>query len=218
VVDGHTAGVIVIFALFMAFWFYWAARYPRFLIGIVAGALTQVLIIGKLTLKPFILLASTDYIEGYELQVRILGIPKATSTGQPYYPIYKLAPYRLLTVLAGSFIAYIWTIFPVPITEGSVLRQDVGRSLFLLAKYLSSVTATVDQRIHNEEGDMSIKRSPGRRLQEIRGKLLDEQVVLINSMQQNLVDMDWEPPFGGDFPKQTYSTIINEIQQSVLQQ
>jgi hypothetical protein len=94
----------------------------------------------------------------------------------------------------------------------------VGRSLFLLAKYLSSVTATVDQRIHNEEGDMSIKRSPGRRLQEIRGKLLDEQVVLINSMQQNLVDMDWEPPFGGDFPKHTYSTIINEIQQSVLQQ
>jgi hypothetical protein len=46
VVDGHTAGVIVFFALFMAFWFYWAARYERFLIGIVAGALTHVLIIG----------------------------------------------------------------------------------------------------------------------------------------------------------------------------
>jgi hypothetical protein len=83
VVDGHTAGVIVIFALFMAFWFYWAARYPRFLIGIVAGALTQVLIIGKLTLKHFILLASTDYIEGYECKFEFLEFPKPHQPGSP---------------------------------------------------------------------------------------------------------------------------------------
>jgi hypothetical protein len=147
------------------------------------------------------------------LQVRVLGIPKATATGQPYYPIYELAPYRLLTVAAGSFIAYIWTIFPVPITEGSVLRRDLGRSLFLLAKYLSSVTATVDQRIQNAEGDMTMKSSPGRQLQEMRETLLDQQLALLTSMRQNLVDMDWEPPFGGDFPKRTYVAITNEIQE-----
>ncbi|KIV99451.1 hypothetical protein, variant 1 [Verruconis gallopava] len=197
VADGHTTGVIVVFAFSMAFWFYWAARCPRFLIGIVVGALTQVLIIG------------------YELQVRVLGIAKATSTGQLYYPIYELAPYRLLLVLAGSVVAYIWTIFPVPITEASVLRQNVGRSLFVLAKYLSCVTTTVDQRIHDEEGDVSIKTSPGRRLQDMRGELLDELILLINAMQQNLVDIDWEPPFGGEFPKQAYSALVDEIQNTV---
>jgi hypothetical protein len=151
------------------------------------------------------------------LQVRVLGIPRAIATGQPYYPIYELAPYRLLTVAAGSFIAFIWTIFPVPITEGSVLRRDLGRSLFLLAKYFSSVMATVDQRIQGVEGDMKIKSSPGRQLEKMREKLLDQQIAMINSMRQNLVDMDWEPPFGGDFPKETYAAIINEVQESVSQ-
>jgi hypothetical protein len=159
----------------------------------------------------------TEFLVGYELQVRVIGIPRAISTGQPYYPVYELAPYRLLTVGAGSLIAYIWTIFPVPITEGSILRRDLGRSLFLLAKYLSSVTATIDQRIQNVEGDMTIKSSPGRQVQKMREKLLDQQVALINSMRQNLIDMDWEPPFGGDFPKETYAAIIDEIQESVPQ-
>jgi hypothetical protein len=159
--------------------------------------------------------AFTERILGYELQVRVLGIPRATATGQPYYPLYELAPYRLLTVAAGSFIAYIWTVFPVPITEGSILRRDLGKSLFLLAKYLSAVTVTVDQRIQNEEGDLRIKSSPGRQLQKMREQLLDQQIALINSMRQNLIDMDWEPPFGGDFPKKTYVAIIDEIQESV---
>jgi hypothetical protein len=199
----------------MAFWFYWAARYQRFLIGVVAGSLTHVLVIGMdfIHVSPSSPSAFIECITGYELQVRVLGIPRATATGQPYYPVYELAPYRLLTVAAGSFIAYIWTIFPVPITEGSVLRRDLGRSLFLLAKYLSSVTATVDQRIQDVEGDMTAKSSPGRQLQKMREKLLDQHIILINSMRQNLVDIDWEPPFGGDFPKETYVAIINEIQE-----
>jgi hypothetical protein len=172
---------------------------------------------------PFLLLlfshsAISKRIIGYELQVRVLGIPRATATGQPYYPVYELAPYRLLAVAAGSFIAYVWTIFPVPITEGSILRRDLGKSLFLLAKYLSSVTATVDQRIQGAEGDITIKSSPGRQLQKMREKLLGEQIVLINSMRQNLIDMDWEPSFGGNFPKQTYVAIVNEIQESVVYQ
>lgn len=47
IVNGHTAGVVVFFAISMALWFYWAARLSRLIIGIVAGALTQVLVIGK---------------------------------------------------------------------------------------------------------------------------------------------------------------------------
>jgi hypothetical protein len=46
IVDQKTAGVIVMFFVFMCFYFYWAAKYPRFLTAIVAGALTHVLIVG----------------------------------------------------------------------------------------------------------------------------------------------------------------------------
>jgi hypothetical protein len=46
IVDQKTAGVIAFFFLFQMFYFYWAAKYPRFLVAIVAGALTHVLIIG----------------------------------------------------------------------------------------------------------------------------------------------------------------------------
>lgn len=142
----------------------------------------------------------------------MIGLEQATATGQPYYPIYELAPYRLFAVAAGVTIAYIWTIFPVPITEGSVLRRDLGSSLFLLANYFSSTTSTVEQRVKDKEGDMSLAASPGRRLEKMRQKVLQNQLALLNSMRQNLAFMVWEPSFGGDFPKETYQLIINEVQ------
>ena len=37
-----------------------------------------------------------------------------------------LAPYRLATTMAGIFVAYIFTIFPYPISEGSEVRKDLG--------------------------------------------------------------------------------------------
>jgi hypothetical protein len=123
-----------------------------------------------------------------------------------------LAPYRLLTVGGGCLVAYIWTIFPVPITEGSVLRRDLGASLFLLARYITSVTSSVDQRLHEQEGDTSLKSSPGRRLEKIRLGVLAKEIVLLNSMRQNLAFMAFEPRLGGDFPKKTYEALISEVQ------
>jgi hypothetical protein len=135
-----------------------------------------------------------------------------TATGQSYYPLYELAPYRLLVVGGGCLVAYIWTVFPVPITEGSVLRKDLGGSLFLLANYVSAVTATVDQRLMQKEGDMSLRSSPGQKLENLRLKVLGKQLALLNSMRQNLAFMAWEPTLGGDFPKKTYKAIIDEVQ------
>jgi hypothetical protein len=132
----------------------------------------------------------------------VIGLKLATATGQPHYPMYKIAPWRLLTVAGGVVVGYIWTIFPVPITEGSVLRRDLGTSLFLLANYVSSTTSTVEQRIKDKEGDMSVTTSQGRRLQKMRQKVLQKQLALLNSMRQNLAFMAWEPRFGGDFPKE----------------
>lgn len=140
------------------------------------------------------------------------GIKAATSTGQAFYEIYLLAPYRLLAVGGGVIVAYIFTIFPVPITEASVLRRDLGTSLFLLANYVNSTTSTVDNRLQDKEGDMSLPSSPGRRLEKSRQDLLQKQFALQNSMRRNLSFMDWGPNFGGEFPKEMYTLIIDEVQ------
>ncbi|KAG9235949.1 hypothetical protein BJ875DRAFT_373159 [Amylocarpus encephaloides] len=193
IVDEKVGGVIPVFFFFMMFYFYFAAKYPRFLVAIVAGALTHVLIIG------------------YELQVNVIGLQRATATGQPFYPTYKLAPYRLLTVGSGVLVGYIWTIFPVPITEGSVLRRSLGGSLFLLANYLSCVSATVDRRLQVAEGGEGMA-AHGEELDRARGKLLDRQLSLINGIKGNLGFMTFEPKFGGDFPKEIYEELVDEVQ------
>lgn len=64
----------------------------------------------------------------------------------------------------------------------------------------------------DKEGDMSVSTSPGRLLQKRSHKVLQQQLALLNSMRQNLAFMAWEPGFGGDFPKETYQLIINEVQ------
>ncbi|PVH88337.1 hypothetical protein DL98DRAFT_478193 [Cadophora sp. DSE1049] len=194
IVDQKTAGVIVLFPFFLMFYFYFVARFPRFLIPIVAGCLAHVLVIG------------------YELQVRVIGLEAATATGQPFYPTYKLAPYRLLTVGAGVVVAYIFTIFPVPITEASVLRRDLGGSLFILAKYLSSVTATVDLRLSDEGGDVGLLSSPRRKLEKLMKKSLEKEVVLLNSMRQNIDYLPYDIKVGGEFPTRTYTALVEEVQ------
>ncbi|EME87691.1 uncharacterized protein MYCFIDRAFT_169467 [Pseudocercospora fijiensis CIRAD86] len=67
-------------------------------------------------------------IIGYELQ---------KATANPPTKPYLLAPYRLATVCGGLAVAYIWTIFPCPVSESTELRKDIGASLYLLANLTS---------------------------------------------------------------------------------
>lgn len=83
IVDGHTAGIIVFFFVFMHAGPYILMKYPQY---------TPVGMIGQVTMGLII---------GYELQVRKVGVAVATSNGQAYYPIYELGPIRLATVCAG---------------------------------------------------------------------------------------------------------------------
>lgn len=140
------------------------------------------------------------------------GTKAATGTGQVFYEIYLLATYRLLAVAGGVVIAYIFTIFPIPVTEGYVLRRGLGDSLSLLANCVSSTTSTVDHRLQGKEGDMSLHSSPGWVLEKSRHDILEKQFALLTSMRRNLSFMDWGLSCGGDFPKQAYSSIMDEIQ------
>ena len=161
---------------------YFFIKYPRFIAVFLICIVTQVLIIG------------------YELQVRKIGIAAATASGQPYYPIYELAPYRLACVAGGSFVAFIWTIFPYPLSDRSWIRKDLGSTLHLLANYYSVVQTTIGARMHGTEGDMDSKTSPGRHLEKARHKIFGKLMLLLPSLQQHADWQKWEPTIGGKFP------------------
>jgi hypothetical protein len=112
----------------------------------------------------------------------------------------------------GVTVGYIWTIFPVPITEASVLRRDLGGSLYVLAKYLSCVTATVDQRLlEADEGDGHDK-GHGKNLDKARTKLLSKLIGGIEGMRVNIGFLGFEPRLGGEFPVRIYEDLLEEVQ------
>lgn len=188
--DQKTPGVIVFLFLFVSCAFYVPIKIFRFrVVGIIS-------------------IVTTTMIIGYELQVRKLGETIATSNGQPYYPIYLLAPYRLATVSGGVAVAFIWTFFPYPISEHSVLRQSLGASIYLLANYYSIIHETLDARMRGDEGDLTLKSSAGRKLEKARHKVFSKQMLMLNGLRTYSEFLRWEVPIGGRFPKKQYDSII----------
>lgn len=194
IVDGKTGGVITMLWFFIFVELYFLIRYPRFTVIVILSVITQILIVG------------------YELEVRKIGVKAATSNGQPAYPIYLLAPYRLACVAGGMLVAFIWTFFPYPITERSQLRKDLGASLYLLANFYSVVHTTVRTRILGEEGDLNDKSCPGNKLEKVRSKVYAKQMSLLGGLRQHSAYTSWEPTFGGKFPKAQYDIIIQGVQ------
>ncbi|KAJ6121608.1 hypothetical protein N7512_004073 [Penicillium capsulatum] len=186
-----TPGVIVFLFLFVSAAFYIPIKMFRFrVIGIIS-------------------IVTTAMIIGYELQVRKVGEKIATSNGQPFYPIYLLAPYRLATVSGGIAVAFIWTFFPYPISEHSVLRQSLGASLYLLANYYSIIHETISARMRGDEGDMTLKSSAGRKLEKARHKVFSKQMLMLNGLRTYSEFLQWEVPIGGKFPTEKYDSIIH---------
>jgi hypothetical protein len=190
IVDQKTAGVIVMLWFFIFLEMYFFIKFPRFIAIFLVCIVTQVLIIG------------------YELQVRKIGVVAASASGQPYYAVYLLAPYRLACVAAGSFVAFIWTIFPFPLSDRSWLRKDLGSTLYLLANYYSITHSTISARMHDTEGDMSLKTSPGKRLEKARRKIFGKLLLLLPSLQQHADWQKWELSIGGKFPRVSHSAKV----------
>jgi len=197
IVDGHTAGVLVFFWFFVAWGFFIVLKYPRFIQVGMIYSVTNTLIIG------------------YELQVRKIGVQRSETNGQAYYPIYELAPYRLATVAAGIFVAWIWTIFPYPISEHSELRRNLGSSLYLLANYYSVVIETVKFRIRGDFHDFEAigdKQNPAKKLEKIRQTVFSKSVLVLQGLRTHSDFIRYDVPIGGRFPRQNYDRIIARIQ------
>lgn len=167
IVDGHPAGVLVFFWFVCAWGFYIVLKFPKIIPVGMIFSVTNTLIIG------------------YELQVKKIGVEIAESNGQAYYPIYELAPYRLAAVCAGLFVAYIWTVFPYPISEHSALRKDLGSSLYLLANYYSVVHETVRVRIRGCETNLTDERSPSALLEKARLKVFAKSMLLLQGLRMH---------------------------------
>lgn len=188
--DQKTPGIIVFLFLFVSIGFYVPIKLFRFrVVGLIS-------------------VVTTTMIIGYEFSVRKVGKEVATSNGQAYYPIYELAPYRLAAVSGGIFVAFIWTFFPYPISEHSVLRQSLGASLYLLANYYSIIHETLSARIRGDEGDTSLKTSAGRKLEKARHKVFSKQMLMLAGLRTYSGFLTWEVPIGGRFPKEQYDAII----------
>lgn len=192
--DQHTAGVLVFLWLFVSIGLYIPLKKPQFVIVGMISCVTMTMIIG------------------YQLEVRKVGISKATSNGQPYYPIYEFAPYRLATVLVGLTAAFIWLIFPYPITEHSQIRKGLGGALYLLANYYSIVHELASSRIRGDDGDPDDKESPGARLEKARVKVFSKSMLALNGLRTYSNFVKWEVPIGGKFPKKEYDSIIASVQ------
>ncbi|KAJ5563263.1 hypothetical protein N7535_008427 [Penicillium sp. DV-2018c] len=188
--DRKTPGVLVFLFIFISIALYIPIKLFRFrVVGIIS-------------------IVTTTMIIGYELQVRRVGEQVATSNGQPYYPIYLLAPYRLAVVSGGIAVAFFWTFFPYPISEHSVLRQSLGASLYLLANYYSIIHETISARMRGDEGHYMLRSTAGRKLEKARHKVFSKQMLMLTSLRTYSGFLRWEVPIGGRFPKKQYNSII----------
>ena len=186
IVDGHVPGVIVFLWLFMfcAFWF--VLKKPQMLIVAILSIVTSVLIIG------------------YELQVGVLGIKISESNGQPAYPTYELGAYRLATVVVGIGVAFIWTVFPFPVSETTAIREDLSGVLYMSANYCSLVRETIRSRLGRRDGDPAVKGSRAYVLEKARTAMFTKALVLLSNLEKNSTFLKFRPALGGRFPKEEY--------------
>lgn len=186
IVVGHTAGVIVFLWLWIFLAFYVVLKIPKLIIVGILSLVTAILIIG------------------YELEVQLLGKNIIESNGQPAYPTYLLAPYRLATVAGGLAVAFIWTIFPYPISESTELRKDLGASLYLMANFYSVVHETMMTHISQRGGDPDTKGTRAYHLDKARNAVLSKLILLVTNLRMNSAFSKFQVSLGGRFPREEY--------------
>lgn len=193
--DQKPAAIIPLSYLCFMGGFYVVLKKPKYIISAVISIVTVILVVG------------------YELQDIKIGTKLLASNGQKFYRVYLLGPYRLLTVVVGLAVAFIWTYFPYPITTHATLRNDLGRTLYLLANFYACAHATVETRLRlGLQANEHDKACPIRKLDKARIKVFEKLMVMMNTLREHSEFTRYEPTFGGKFPKQTYDELIEHMQ------
>ena len=120
--------------------------------------------------------------------------------------MYKLAPLRILVTLIGVAVAFVFTLFPVPVTAKDLLRQDLGHQFQLLATIFGITHARYSALVHpNKRADSGI-------LRHTLNKATLQYLGLQTRSTQNLLLTTWEPSFRYQFPRSVYSNLLNSMQ------
>ncbi|KAL2131186.1 hypothetical protein VTI74DRAFT_5434 [Chaetomium olivicolor] len=198
IVNEKVPGAIVFLWFFLFINYYFFVKFPRLMPAVLICIVTQVLIIG------------------YELQVIMIGRAASERTGQPFYPTYLLAPYRVACVAGGSLVAFIWTIFPSPLTDRTWLRRDLSATLYLLANYFGVIGSTLKSNVNGTAGDVNVPGTPAHHLFKVGRKIFGKVMMLVPSMIQHAEWQRWEPTIGGKFPREAYEDIIKRSNRIML--
>jgi hypothetical protein len=111
-------------------------------------------------------------------------------------------------VAGGCFVAFIWTIFPSPLTDRTWLRRDLSETLYLLANYFGVLSSTLKSNVHGTAGDVNMPGTPGHHLFAAGRKIFGKLMLLLPSMSQHSQWQKWEPTIGGKYPREAYDDII----------
>ena len=126
----NTTAIIVLMVVFLSLHFWVLIKRRKLAAAVVTSYVTIILILA------------------YELQVRKLGIDQSEGTGQPYLPINTLSLFRFIVTLAGVVLAFIFTIFPFPITAQRVLLRKTGIAFTALARNSALLRSDVMAKIY----------------------------------------------------------------------
>ncbi|GKZ63364.1 hypothetical protein AnigIFM49718_011437 [Aspergillus niger] len=201
IVDGKPAGVLTLTWLAFFGLSYGFLKVPKFFA------------VWLCTLVPIVA------IIGIALQSQKLGHKTVVGMGQEDYPLYLSAPYRLLSVLAGSFIAYVWTVFPNPITDRGLLGDKLGDMLSLLAQFQDCGHSIASLKLRGPVKDddmvaLDFSPSPGGggagRLAGTQEQLFQCIMTLVTPLRMHALFQKFNIPIGGRYPIGSYMSIMQE--------
>ncbi|PHH92182.1 hypothetical protein CDD83_8568 [Cordyceps sp. RAO-2017] len=194
IVDQKTAGILVFLAVWFAVLGYLSTKFPQLNSAWMVATIAAIVMVAN------------------ELQVRKLGKATVEMDGQVVYAPYIIFPYRLAIVSLGVCTAYFWTIFPYPLSEHTELRNEVAKSMYLLANYSMCIRQTILSHLQKTSGDVNDKTSPGYHLQTVRRRIFRQYQTLSTSAKGYFKSVDWEFSLGGRFPKETYGEIFSVLE------
>jgi len=118
----------------------------------------------------------------------------------------------MLVTLIGVILAFIFTIFPYPVTSRDILRQDCARQFHLLSN-MYSLTQTRMRGAMNADGAQ--KTNDSLALRRVLGKVGFKCIAVQTRCLENLAYTSWEPDLHTKFPKKTYTELLGCMQRSL---
>jgi hypothetical protein len=125
-------------------------------------------------------------------------------SGEKYFPVYELAPFRIIVVEIGVFLAFFFTVFPYPTTSSEILRRDIGRQLRLLSNIYSLIRANMAVEACSRDSAVEIQRF---------NRVVEKAFFECNGLQrrcmQNFSVTTSELDLKCRFPKQLYADLLS---------